>query len=72
MVGDDWLCSFCGATPSWSHRLDPGKVHYRHYGKGHTVGDRQALCQLRQDAYQSEDEERAVARMTLYVIRIRG
>ncbi|GAA2048031.1 hypothetical protein GCM10009722_00600 [Williamsia deligens] len=46
--------------------LDPEKNHYRKYGKGYTLSAQWALCQLCEDAYQSDDEDRAVARMMLY------
>lgn len=60
-------CAFCGQRPSWwLHPLDRDKVQYRKYGKGHTLGSWWSLCRLCEDAYQSGDEERAVARMMLY------
>ncbi|MCZ4538472.1 hypothetical protein O4159_24075 [Gordonia terrae] len=58
------LCSFCGRERAvWVHELDRNKVSFRKYGKGHTLAGSWCLCQVCEDAYQSGDEDRAVARM---------
>lgn len=65
--GRDMSCAFCGRHPSvWLHPLDRDKIRYRKYGKGHTLSNWWSLCQACEDAYQSQDDERALARMMLF------
>ena len=38
-------CAVCGANaPQWIHPLDPGRIQYRVYGKGHTLPTFWCLC----------------------------
>ncbi len=59
-------CSFCGQLPSaWLHQLHHDKVSFRKFGRGCTLSQWWSLCQLCEDAYQSRDDDRAIARMML-------
>jgi hypothetical protein len=59
----DQSCAMCGDDPTWVHRLDPAKVTFRIYGKGHTLPTFWSLCDRCEHLYDAGDDE---ALMRLY------
>jgi hypothetical protein len=62
VTGRNQSCGICGDHASWVHRLDPDKVTYREYGKGHTLPSFWTLCDSCEQAYQADDLDALVAR----------
>lgn len=57
----DQTCAFCGGEPvAWVHPLDPDRVTFRVYGKGHTLPTFWTLCDRCEQLYQSGDVEATV------------
>jgi hypothetical protein len=59
----DQSCAFCGASrPVFVHRLDPDRVQFRVYGKGHTLPSFWAAC-ARCEAQVSAGDDTALLRL---------
>lgn len=63
----DQSCAFCGAgRPPFAHRLDPAKVQFRAYGKGHTLPTFWTVCDGCEDLVARRDDEGLLRRMRVY------
>jgi hypothetical protein len=58
-------CALCGAdSPQWIHPLDPNRVRYRVFGKGHTLPTFWCLCSRCERLYQRGLDEDLIDIMT--------
>jgi hypothetical protein len=64
--GRDQSCAFCNSpVVAWVHPLARELVHYRIYGKRHTLPTFWMLCDGCEEIYKSGDDEAAVRLMKL-------
>lgn len=63
----DQLCASRGAgRPTFAHRLNPAKVQFRSYGKGHTLPTFWPVCEGCEDLVARQDDEVLLRRMRVH------